>query len=98
MLTCSNTPLIPLNPPSNQALPLLRDKRGLAKMVDPALENCYSMKDLCQVAAIATLCLQSKGEYRPLMGDVVTSLLPLVINSYNGAEGFASELEEVKSN
>ncbi|GAQ83117.1 Protein kinase superfamily protein [Klebsormidium nitens] len=77
------------------ALPLLRDKRGLAKMVDPALEGCYSMKDLCQVAAIATLCLQSKGEYRPLMGDVVTSLLPLVINSYNGAEGFASELEEL---
>lgn len=33
---------------------------------------------LSQVAAIAAVCVQSEAEYRPLMTDVVQSLIPLV--------------------
>lgn len=30
-----------------------------------------------QVAAIAVMCIQTKAEYRPLMTDVVQSLIPI---------------------
>jgi hypothetical protein len=30
-----------------------------------------------QVAAIAAMCVQTKAEYRPLMTDVVQSLIPI---------------------
>ena len=33
-----------------------------------------------QVAAIAAVCVQPEAEYRPLMTDVVQSLIPLVKN------------------
>lgn len=46
--------------------------------MDPALEGQYSMKEIVQVAAIAAMCVQSEADYRPLMADVVQSLVPLV--------------------
>lgn len=46
--------------------------------MDPALEGQYSMKEVIQVAAIAAMCVQPEGDYRPLMADVVQSLVPLV--------------------
>ena len=46
--------------------------------MDPALEGQYSMKEVIQVAAIAAMCVQSEADYRPLMADVVQSLVPLV--------------------
>lgn len=36
---------------------------------------------MSQVAAIAAVCVQSEADYRPLMTDVVQSLIPLVKNS-----------------
>lgn len=33
---------------------------------------------LKQVAAIAAMCVQTEADYRPLMTDVVQSLVPLV--------------------
>lgn len=33
-----------------------------------------------QVAAIAAMCVQPEADYRPLMTDVVQSLIPLVKN------------------
>ena len=47
-------------------------------IMDPALEGQYSMKDVVQVAAIAAMCVQPEADYRPLMVDVVQSLVPLV--------------------
>lgn len=35
---------------------------------------------LKQVAAIAAMCVQTEADYRPLMTDVVQSLIPLVKN------------------
>ena len=61
-----------------QALPLLTDREKVVKIMDPALEGQYSMKEVIQVAAIAAMCVQPEADYRPLMADVVQSLVPLV--------------------
>ncbi|KAI4301827.1 hypothetical protein L6164_035067 [Bauhinia variegata] len=60
------------------ALPRLTNREKLVEMVDPALQGKYSKKDLIQIAAIAAMCVQPEADYRPLMTDVVQSLIPLV--------------------
>uniref|UniRef100_A0A5B7C0P1 Putative serine/threonine-protein kinase NAK n=1 Tax=Davidia involucrata TaxID=16924 RepID=A0A5B7C0P1_DAVIN len=62
------------------ALPRLTNREKVMQMVDPALLGQYSKKDLIQIAAIAAMCVQPEGDYRPLMTDVVQSLIPLVKN------------------
>lgn len=61
------------------ALPRLTNREKIKEMVDPSLRQ-YSKKDLIQVAAIAAMCVQPEADYRPLMTDVVQSLIPLVKN------------------
>ncbi|KAH7843034.1 hypothetical protein Vadar_011977 [Vaccinium darrowii] len=60
------------------ALPRLTDRDKVVEIMDPALEGQYSIKEVIQVAAIAAMCVQSEADYRPLMADVVQSLVPLV--------------------
>ncbi|CAI0461141.1 unnamed protein product [Linum tenue] len=60
------------------ALPSLTDREKVIQIMDPALEGQYSMKEVVQVAAIAAMCVQPEADYRPLMADVVQSLVPLV--------------------
>ncbi|WOG98446.1 hypothetical protein DCAR_0417789 [Daucus carota subsp. sativus] len=60
------------------ALPLLTDREKVETIMDPKLEGQYSMKEVVQVAAIAAMCVQPEADYRPLMADVVQSLVPLV--------------------
>ncbi|KAK6915555.1 Serine-threonine/tyrosine-protein kinase, catalytic domain [Dillenia turbinata] len=62
------------------ALPRLTNREKVVEMVDPAIQGQYSKKDLIQVAAIAAMCVQPEADYRPLMTDVVQSLIPLVKN------------------
>ncbi|OWM85382.1 probable serine/threonine-protein kinase PBL7 [Punica granatum] len=62
------------------ALPRLTNREKLEEMVDPALKGQYSKKELIQVAAIAAVCVQSEADYRPIMTDIVQSLIPLVKN------------------
>ncbi|KAL6842203.1 hypothetical protein ACP4OV_027966 [Aristida adscensionis] len=62
---------------SCNALPRLTNRQKLVEMVDPALNGQFALKDLIQVAAIAAMCIQTKAEYRPLMTDVVQSLIPI---------------------
>ncbi|KAL2600643.1 hypothetical protein AAZV13_10G124700 [Glycine max] len=52
------------------ALPRLTNREKVIEMVDPALRGQYSKKDL----------IQPEADYRPLMTDVVQSLIPLVRN------------------
>jgi hypothetical protein len=61
-----------------QALPMLTDREKVVQILDPGLEGQYSLKDAVQVAAIAAMCVQPEADYRPLMADVVQSLVPLV--------------------
>ncbi|KAL5231687.1 hypothetical protein ABZP36_030463 [Zizania latifolia] len=60
------------------ALPRLTNREKLVQMVDPAMRGQFAMKDLIQVAAITAMCIQTKADYRPLMTDVVQSLIPIV--------------------
>lgn len=62
------------------ALPRLTNRDKVEEMVDPSLQGQYLNKDLIQVAAIAAMCVQTEADYRPLMTDVVQSLIPLVKN------------------
>lgn len=59
-------------------MPRLTDREKVVEIMDPALEGQYSMKEVIQVAAIAAMCVQPEADYRPLMADVVQSLVPLV--------------------
>ncbi|XP_050226307.1 serine/threonine-protein kinase PBS1 isoform X2 [Mercurialis annua] len=59
-------------------LPRLTDREKVVQIMDPALEGQYSVKEVIQVAAIAAMCVQPEADYRPLMADVVQSLVPLV--------------------
>lgn len=60
------------------ALPRLTDREKVIEIMDSAMEGQYSMKEVVQVAAIAAMCVQPEADYRPLMADVVQSLVPLV--------------------
>ncbi|KAE8705561.1 Serine/threonine-protein kinase CDL1 [Hibiscus syriacus] len=71
------------------ALPRLTNRDKVDEMVDPAIQGQYTKKDLIQVAAIAAVCVQPEADYRPLMVDVVQSLIPLVKN-FNSINSTAS--------
>lgn len=62
------------------ALPKLTHREKVMEMVDPNLKGQYSQKDIIQIAAIAAVCVQVEPDYRPLMTDIVQSLIPLVKN------------------
>ncbi|TQD86204.1 hypothetical protein C1H46_028221 [Malus baccata] len=72
------------------ALPRLTNREKVLEMVDPVLQGQFSQRDLIQIAAIAAMCVQPEAEYRPLMTDVVPSLIPLVRNSCYGASSGSS--------
>ncbi|KAJ7958543.1 Kinase family protein [Quillaja saponaria] len=60
------------------AMPQLTDKSKLPNIVDPVIKNTMDLKHLYQVAAVAVLCVQPEPSYRPLITDVLHSLIPLV--------------------
>ncbi|KAF7849308.1 hypothetical protein BT93_L0989 [Corymbia citriodora subsp. variegata] len=60
------------------AMPQLTDRSKLPNIVDPAIKDTMDMKHLYQVAAVAVLCVQPEPSYRPLITDVLHSLIPLV--------------------
>ncbi|KAH7651772.1 Non-specific serine/threonine protein kinase protein [Dioscorea alata] len=78
------------------ALPRLTDREKVVQIMDPAMEGQYSMKDVVQVAAIAAMCVQPEADYRPLMADVVQSLVPLVKHKSTAKIGSCSSLHSPK--
>ncbi|KAK2659574.1 hypothetical protein Ddye_006107 [Dipteronia dyeriana] len=60
------------------AMPQLTDRSKLPSIVDPVIKNTMDLKHLYQVAAVAVLCIQPEPSYRPLITDVLHSLVPLV--------------------
>ncbi|XP_022131683.1 probable receptor-like protein kinase At1g80640 isoform X2 [Momordica charantia] len=60
------------------AMPQLTDRSKLPNIVDPVIKNTMDTKHLFQVAAVAVLCVQPEPSYRPLITDVLHSLIPLV--------------------
>ncbi|KAI4376871.1 hypothetical protein MLD38_014580 [Melastoma candidum] len=62
----------------NWAMPQLTDRAKLPDIVHPAIKDTVDTKQLYQAAAVAVLCLQPQPSYRPLIRDVLYSLVPLV--------------------
>nr|TKS11849.1 hypothetical protein D5086_0000068700 [Populus alba] len=60
------------------AMPQLTNRAVLPTIVDPVIRDLVDEKYLFQVAAVAVLCIQPEPSYRPLITDVVHSLVPLV--------------------
>ncbi|KAK4277217.1 hypothetical protein QN277_015242 [Acacia crassicarpa] len=60
------------------AMPQLTDRSKLPNIVDPVIKDAMDLKHLYQVAAVAVLCVQPEPSYRPLITDVLHSLVPLV--------------------
>ncbi|KAG2607540.1 hypothetical protein PVAP13_4NG252444 [Panicum virgatum] len=54
------------------------DRSKLPNIVDPVIRDTMDPKHLYQVAAVAVLCVQPEPSYRPLITDVLHSLVPLV--------------------
>ncbi|KAF3624018.1 hypothetical protein T459_16027 [Capsicum annuum] len=68
------------------ALPRLTDWEKVIEIMDPVLEGQYSMKEVIRVAVIAAMCIQPEADYRPLMADIVQSLVPVnTINHFSHA-------------
>ncbi|KAK7311897.1 hypothetical protein RJT34_10355 [Clitoria ternatea] len=67
------------------AMPQLTDRSKLPSIVDPVIKNTMDLKHLYQVAAVAVLCVQPEPSYRPLITDVLHSLIPLVPIELGGA-------------
>ncbi|KAL0714861.1 hypothetical protein Bca4012_021840 [Brassica carinata] len=68
------------------ALPQLGDRDKVMDIMDPTLEGQYTTKEVVQVAAIAAMCVQAEADYRPLMADVVQSLVPLIRSRRSAAK------------
>lgn len=60
------------------AMPQLTDRSKLPNIVDPVIRDTMDLKQLYQVDAVAVLCVQPEPSYRPLITDVLHSLIPLV--------------------
>ncbi|KAG0486577.1 hypothetical protein HPP92_008672 [Vanilla planifolia] len=60
------------------AMPNLTHRSKLPDILDARIQDTMDPKHLCQVAAVAVLCVQPEPSYRPLISDVLHSLTPLV--------------------
>ncbi|EYU26701.1 hypothetical protein ABFS82_12G177800 [Erythranthe guttata] len=62
------------------ARPKLNDKRKMLQIIDPRLENQYSVRAAQKACSLAYYCLSQNPKARPLMSDVVETLEPLQSN------------------
>lgn len=67
------------------AMPQLTDRSKLPNIVDCVIKDTMDLKHLYQVAAVAVLCVQPEPSYRPLITDVLHSLIPLVPMDLGGS-------------
>ncbi|KAK3021211.1 hypothetical protein RJ639_046630, partial [Escallonia herrerae] len=73
------------------ARPKLNDKRKLLQIIDPRLENQYSVRAAQKACSLAYYCLSQNPKARPLMSDVVETLEPLQSSS-GGAKEVSSSV------
>ncbi|GMH11912.1 hypothetical protein Nepgr_013753 [Nepenthes gracilis] len=79
------------------AMPQLTDRLKLPNIVDPSIRDTMDLKHLYQVAAVAVLCVQPEPSYRPLITDVLHSLIPLVPAEHRGTPRAAQHAAQVPS-
>lgn len=75
------------------ARPLLTNREGLEKLVDPSLAGTYDFDDMAKVAAIASMCVHPEVTHRPFMGEVVQAL-KLIYNDTDETCADAFSLKE----
>ncbi|XVF89472.1 hypothetical protein PTKIN_Ptkin19aG0133000 [Pterospermum kingtungense] len=63
---------------------VLTDGLVIRNIVDPAIRGTMNVNHLRQVAGVAYMCVQEEPTHRPLITDVVQSLLPLVPEELGG--------------
>ncbi|XVF29764.1 hypothetical protein REPUB_Repub15cG0150200 [Reevesia pubescens] len=68
------------------ARPKLNDKRKLLQIIDPRLENQYSVRAAQKACSLAYYCLSQNPKARPLMSDVVETLEPLQCSGGSAGE------------
>jgi hypothetical protein len=56
------------------ARPLLCDREGLEKLIDPSLDGNFNFDNVAKVASIASMCVHTDPSQRPFMGEVVQAL------------------------
>ncbi|KAL0915265.1 hypothetical protein M5K25_015668 [Dendrobium thyrsiflorum] len=93
-LLLGRKPVEKMSPTQNQsivtwAMPQLTDRSKLPSIVDPMIRDTMDLKHLYQVAAVAVLCVQPEASYRPLITDVLHSLIPLVPVELGGTLKFS---------
>ncbi|KAH0454716.1 hypothetical protein IEQ34_016640 [Dendrobium chrysotoxum] len=69
------------------ARPKLNDKKKLLQVIDPRLEELYSIKAAQKACSLAYYCLSLNPKARPLMRDVVETLEPLQGNGGEQDDG-----------
>ncbi|XP_047321761.1 probable serine/threonine-protein kinase PBL8 isoform X1 [Impatiens glandulifera] len=74
------------------ARPKLNDKRRLLQIIDPRLDNQYSVRAAQKACSLAYYCLSQNPKARPLMSDVVETLEPL-----QGSSSSSNRANEVVS-
>lgn len=72
------------------ARPKLNDKRKLLQIIDPRLENQYSVRAAQKACSLAYYCLSQNPKARPLMSDVVETLEPLQVSDKSGDDATSS--------
>lgn len=72
------------------ARPKLNDKRKMLQIIDPRLENQYSLRAAQKACSLAYYCLSQNPKARPLMSDVVETLEPLQCNGANEVSSSSS--------
>ncbi|KAL0318167.1 UNVERIFIED_CONTAM: putative serine/threonine-protein kinase PBL8 [Sesamum calycinum] len=72
------------------ARPKLNDKRKMLQIIDPRLENQYSVRAAQKACSLAYYCLSQNPKARPLMSDVVETLEPLQSNGGNDISSSSS--------
>ncbi|GFZ07622.1 protein kinase superfamily protein [Actinidia rufa] len=79
------------------ARPKLNDKRKLLQIIDPRLENQYSLRAAQKACSLACYCLSQNPKARPLMSDVVETLEPLQSSSSCGSVAQVSSSSSLTS-
>lgn len=79
------------------AMPQLTDRSKLPNILDPIIRDTMDPKHLYQVAAVAVLCVQPEPSYRPLITDVLHSLIPLVPVELGGTLRLSSRVPSMAS-
>ncbi|CAM0943014.1 unnamed protein product [Alopecurus aequalis] len=68
------------------ARPLLCNKEGLERLIDPSLNGNFNFDNVAKVASIASVCVHNDPSQRPFMGEVVQAL-KLIYNDAEEAAG-----------